>query len=85
MEKPDPYGEWVLFGTKQEAGENPLPIDEDLLAAAREALTHVCTCAAQVGDKVRSDRTARDRRLGEGAPFGCEDPPAQPGSSAAYF
>jgi RNA polymerase sigma factor (sigma-70 family) len=41
MEKPDPYGEWVLFGTKGEAGEKPLPVDEDLLAAAREAWPHV--------------------------------------------
>ncbi len=41
MEKPDPYGEWVLFGTNQEAGEKPHPVDEDLLAAAREAWPHV--------------------------------------------
>jgi hypothetical protein len=41
MEKPDPYGEWVLFGTNQEPGEKPLSVDEELLAAAREAWPHV--------------------------------------------
>ncbi len=52
MEKPDPYGEWVLFGTKQEPGENPLPVDEDLLAAAREAWPHVLAHARrELGDK----------------------------------
>jgi RNA polymerase sigma factor (sigma-70 family) len=52
MEKPDPYGEWVLFGTKQEAGDKPLPVDEDLLAAAREAWPHVLAHARrEFGDK----------------------------------
>jgi len=52
MEKPDPYGEWVLFGTKREPGENPLPVDEDLLAAAREAWPHVLAHARrELGDK----------------------------------
>ncbi len=41
MDKPDPYGEWVLFGTKQEPGGPPLAVDEELLAAAREAWPHV--------------------------------------------
>jgi len=40
-EKPDPYGEWVLSGTKQGPGGPPLAIDEELLAAAREAWPRV--------------------------------------------
>ena len=78
MEKPDPYGEWVLFGTKQEAGEKPLPVDEELLAAAREAWPHVLAHARRelIDKESGSDRTALgSRRLGEGAPVGCKDPP----------
>src|SRR5260370_24155130 len=41
MDKPDPYGEWVLLGTKQGPGGEPLATDEELLAAAREAWPHV--------------------------------------------
>jgi DNA-directed RNA polymerase specialized sigma24 family protein len=41
MDKSDPYGEWVLFGTKQEPGGPPLAVDEELLAVAREAWPHV--------------------------------------------
>lgn len=40
-DKPDPYGEWVLFGTNQEPGGPPLAVDEELLAVAREAWPHV--------------------------------------------
>lgn len=60
MEKPDPYGEWVLFGTGQEAGERPCQVDEELLAAAREAWPHVLAHARrELGDKgFGSDRTA---------------------------
>jgi DNA-directed RNA polymerase specialized sigma24 family protein len=60
MEKPDPYGEWVLFGTKQEAGEKPLPVDEELLAAAREAWPHVLAHARRelIDKESGSDRTA---------------------------
>src|SRR5712664_2324912 len=41
MDKPDPYGEWVLLGTKQGSGGPPLAFDEKLLAAAREAWPRV--------------------------------------------
>lgn len=41
MDKPDPYGEWVLLGTKKGPGGQPLAIDEELLAAAREAWPRV--------------------------------------------
>ena len=43
MQKPDPYGEWVISRSTQD-GE-PLPIDAQLLAAAREAWPHVVAYA----------------------------------------
>ena len=60
MDKPDPYGEWVLFGIKQGPGGQPVAIDEELLAAAREAwpcvLAHV---RAELFDKeLGPERTA---------------------------
>jgi len=41
MEKPDPYGEWVLHNSKEAKGRIPHPVDEQLLAAARAAWPHV--------------------------------------------
>ena len=41
MDKPDPYGEWVLFGNKQGESGQPLAADGELLSAAREAWPHV--------------------------------------------
>ena len=41
MDKLDPYGDWVLLGTKEAASGPPLPRDEELLAAARKAWPHV--------------------------------------------
>ena len=41
MDKPDPYGEWVLLGTKQGPGGPLLAIDEELLTAARAAWPRV--------------------------------------------
>jgi len=41
MEKPDPYGDWVLLRTKDGRAGSALGIDEELLAAAREAWPHV--------------------------------------------
>jgi DNA-directed RNA polymerase specialized sigma24 family protein len=43
MQKPDPYGEWVISGST-EAGE-PLPVDAQLLAAARATWPHVAAYA----------------------------------------
>jgi DNA-directed RNA polymerase specialized sigma24 family protein len=40
-DKPDPYGEWVLFGIKARPDGDPLPVDEDLLTAARKAWPRV--------------------------------------------
>ncbi|MHB8541207.1 MAG: sigma-70 RNA polymerase sigma factor region 4 domain-containing protein [Candidatus Acidiferrales bacterium] len=60
MDKPDPYGEWMLFGTQQGPGGAPLAIDEELLAAAREAWPHVLAhVRAELSDKeLGSERTA---------------------------
>jgi DNA-directed RNA polymerase specialized sigma24 family protein len=60
MDKPDPYGEWVLFGTKQGAGGPPLAVDEELLAAARKAWPHVLAhVRGELFDKeLGSERTA---------------------------
>ena len=41
MDKPDPYSEWVLLGTKQGPGGPGLAIDEELLIAARAAWPRV--------------------------------------------
>src|SRR6266446_10247687 len=41
VDKPDPYGEWVLFGIKDRPHGPPLPVDEALLAAARKAWPRV--------------------------------------------
>ena len=41
MEKPDPYGEWVLQRSKEAKGGIPHPVDEQLLAAARAAWPRV--------------------------------------------
>jgi len=41
VDKPDPYGEWVLFGIKDRPDGPPLPVDEDLLAGARNAWPRV--------------------------------------------
>lgn len=59
MGKADPYGDWVLFGGEDGAAR-PLGIDEELLAAAREAwprmLAHVRTELA--GKEFGPERTA---------------------------
>ena len=44
MDKPDRYGDWVLLGTKEGPAGSALGIDEELLAAAREAWPHVLVC-----------------------------------------
>jgi RNA polymerase sigma factor (sigma-70 family) len=41
MEKPDPYGEWVLHQNDDVNGSTPEPVDEVLLAAARSAWPRV--------------------------------------------
>ena len=58
MDKPDPYAEWVLFAGKQDAGRPPLPVDEELLAAARKAWPHVL---AHVRGRLFDKESGRER------------------------
>ena len=60
MDKPDPYGEWVLMGTKQGPGGSPFAVDEELLGAARGAWPHVLAhVRAELFDKeLGPERTA---------------------------
>jgi len=45
MEKPDPYGDWVLFQSKKGEGESSPPPDDELVSAARGAWPRVLTHA----------------------------------------
>ena len=47
MEKPDPYGEWVLRKIQQETAGNPGPLPEEVLTAARAAWPRVVAHAAR--------------------------------------
>lgn len=60
MEKPDAYGEWVIFSGKQGKTDSPGPSDEELLAAAREAWPHALAHARrELTERVPApDRTA---------------------------
>jgi DNA-directed RNA polymerase specialized sigma24 family protein len=58
MHKPDPYAEWVLFATKADPGRSPLPVDEELLAAARRAWPHVL---AHVRSRLLDKELGRER------------------------
>ena len=41
MEKPDPYGDWVLFSASEKESKNPPVSDEELIFAAREVWPRV--------------------------------------------
>jgi len=41
LEKPDPYGDWVLFPASEEESKNPPVSDEELIFAAREVWPRV--------------------------------------------
>jgi len=58
MAKPDPYAEWVLFARKPDVGGPPLPVDEELLAAARKAWPHV---VAHVRRRLIDKESGRER------------------------
>jgi len=58
MDKPDPYAEWVLFAGKQDSDRPPLPVDEELVAAARKAWPHVL---AHVRGRLRDKALGRER------------------------
>ena len=60
MQKPDPYGEWVILGSKHGEAKASFAIDEELLGAARQAWPHVLAHARHElsGTTVGSDKTA---------------------------
>ena len=60
MQKPDPYSDWVILGSKHGEDKAPYPIDEELLGTALEAWPHVLAHARrELSDKdVGADKTA---------------------------
>jgi hypothetical protein len=56
--KLDAYGEWVLFARKPDQAGPPLPVDEELLAAARKAWPHVL---AHVRGRLLGKQSGRER------------------------
>lgn len=67
MEKRDLYGEWVIFGGKRGEGETAVPLDEELLAAAREAWPHVLAHARRelTNKGLTADKTAQAAEVWE--------------------
>jgi len=58
MERPDPYGEWVLQKVQQETGGNQAPIPEEVLAAARATWPRIVIHATREFDRQGSTREA---------------------------
>jgi DNA-directed RNA polymerase specialized sigma24 family protein len=58
MEKPDPYGEWVLQKVQLETGGNQAPIPEEVLAAARATWPRIVIHATREFDRQGSNREA---------------------------
>jgi DNA-directed RNA polymerase specialized sigma24 family protein len=58
MERPDPYGEWVLQKVQQEPGGNQTPIPEEVLAAARATWPHIVIHATREFERQGSTREA---------------------------
>ena len=68
MDKPDPYGEWVILGNRPAKDETSSPAQEELLAAARKAWPRVLAHARrELGHKVlRTDKTILAADVWEG-------------------
>ena len=58
MERPDPYGEWVLQKVQQETGGNQAPIPEEVLAAARATWPRIVIHATREFERQGSTREA---------------------------
>jgi DNA-directed RNA polymerase specialized sigma24 family protein len=58
MEKPDPYGEWVLQKVRLETGGNQAPISEEVLAAARATWPRIVIHATREFERQGSTREA---------------------------
>ncbi len=59
MEKPNPYGEWVLHKIQQETAGNPDPLPKELLAAARAAWPRVAAHATRELEREGSNRESQ--------------------------
>jgi len=64
MDRPD-FGEWVLLGVEQGPDATPVPVDEDLLLAAREAGPKVLAHVRRESGDSGPDRTAIARDVWE--------------------
>jgi hypothetical protein len=88
IDKSDPYGDWVLLGTKEGLTRSALPVDQELLAAARNAWPHVLAHVRgeffDKGIRRREDGAGR-RYLGPSAPLSCENPPMESGPPTSYI
>ena len=58
MEKPDPYGEWVLHKVQQETAGKQAPIPEEVLAAARATWPRIVIHATREFERQGSNREA---------------------------
>jgi len=60
MGRPDPYGDWVLFGGEHGEGARTVGIDGELLTAAREVWPHILAHARSelAGKEFGRERTA---------------------------
>jgi hypothetical protein len=58
MEKPDPYGEWVLQKVQQETAGNQAPIPEEVLTAARAIWPRIVIHATREFERQGSTREA---------------------------
>jgi len=58
MERPDPYGEWVLQKVQLETGGNQAPIPEEVLAAARATWPRIVIHATREFERQGSTREA---------------------------
>ena len=58
MERPDPYGEWVLQKVQQETGGNRAPIPEEVLTAARATWPRILIHATREFERQESSLEA---------------------------
>jgi hypothetical protein len=65
MEKPDPYGEWVLQKVQQETGGNQAPIPDEVLAAARATWPRIVIHATREFERQGSTRDIRCKSYSE--------------------
>ena len=62
MGRPDPYGDWVLFGGEHGEGARTVGIDGELLTAAREVWPHIL---AHARSELAGKEFGREPRAGQ--------------------